>query len=64
MGVAENRAKSSAQAAFMKAHGIMRKTSQCPWGCGAAIRNGGEALLIHLNGCRGGAARKRAKARR
>jgi hypothetical protein len=61
MGAAENRAKSSAMAAHMKALGITRTTSQCPWGCGAAVRNGGEALLNHLNACRGGGAKKLAR---
>lgn len=58
MGAAENRAKSSAYAAFMKAHGITRSTGKCPWGCGASVRNGGPPLLDHLNRCRGGGAAK------
>lgn len=62
MGAAENRAKSSAMAAHMKERGIMRRTGQCPWGCGAAITTGGQALLNHLNQCKGGKARKRAAA--
>lgn len=64
MGAAENRAKSSAMAAYMKAKGITRSTGQCPWGCGASIRNGGEALMSHLTGCRGGGAKRLARARR
>jgi hypothetical protein len=58
MGVAENRAKSSAQAAYMKERGIMRKTGQCPWGCGAAIPNGGQPLLNHLMRCLGGGVKR------
>ena len=64
MGAAENRAKSSAMAAHMKALGIRRTTGQCPWGCGASIRNGGEALLSHLNVCRGGGFKRLARYRR
>lgn len=30
MGVAENRAKSSAQAAYMKERGITRRSGRCP----------------------------------
>jgi hypothetical protein len=58
MGAAENRAKSAAQAAYMKERGIMRKTGQCPWGCGSKIVNGGPALLTHLGRCQGGGAKK------
>lgn len=58
MGAAENRAKSSAQAAYMKERGIRRNTSQCIWGCGASIKNGGQALLQHLNVCQGGGKRR------
>lgn len=59
MGAAENRAKSSAYAAWMKLKGIRRTTSACPWHCGAFIQNGGEALLNHLNVCRGGGAKRK-----
>lgn len=45
--------RDKAMAAFLKKMGIERKTGQCPWGCGRPIRNGGEALLAHLNVCRG-----------
>lgn len=58
MGAAENRAKSAAQAAYMKERGITRTTSQCIWGCGAKIKNGGQALLTHLNVCQGGGKRR------
>ena len=64
MGAAENRAKSAAMAAYMKAKGITRTTGQCPWGCGAALRNGGPALLGHLTSCRGGGAKRLARQRR
>ncbi len=64
MGAAENRAKSSAYAAYMKEHGITRTTGQCPWGCGAAVRNGGEALMSHLTRCRGGGDKRFAPYRR
>lgn len=58
MGAAENRAKSSAQAAYMKEKGIRRTTGACPWGCGAQIQNGGPALMNHLNQCRGGGSKR------
>ena len=58
MGLAENRAKSSAYAAYMKAKGIMRTTGQCPWGCGSKIKNGGPALINHLTRCQGGGKRR------
>lgn len=60
MGVAENRAKASANAAFMKERGIRRTTGQCPMGCGAAYsvdrKNG---LMEHLVKCQGGGSKKR-----
>lgn len=59
MGAAENRAKSAAQAAYMKDKGIRRTTGACPWHCGAMLKNGGEALLNHLKVCRGGGARRK-----
>jgi hypothetical protein len=59
MGAAENRAKSSAQAAYMKERGIMRRTGACPWHCGAMIPIGGQALMAHLNQCRGGGAKRK-----
>lgn len=59
MGKTEQRNKSQAFAEYMKRKGITRTTGQCPWGCGAAIKNGGQALMIHLNTCRGGGARRR-----
>jgi hypothetical protein len=70
MGVAENRAKSSAQAAYMKERGIMRKSAQCPWGCGGTYatnptgQGGGASLMSHLMKCQGGAAAKRSRSRR
>lgn len=66
MGVAENRAKSSAQAAYMKERGIRRRSGQCPWHCGGSysIDGNGQSLLTHLNSCQGGAAAKRSRARR
>lgn len=56
MGLAENRAKSSNYAAYMKSKGIRRRTGQCPWGCGAAysIDDMGRSLMIHLSRCLGG----------
>jgi hypothetical protein len=59
MGAAENRAKSAAQAAYMKEKGIRRTTAACVWHCGAMIRIGGDALLNHLNQCRGGGAKRK-----
>ena len=63
MGVAENRAKSSAQAAYMKERGIRRRTGQCPWGCGGSysIDGNGQSLMSHLMKCQGGAAAKRSR---
>lgn len=46
-------AKDSARAAYMKAHHIVRDTGMCPWGCGRALKNGGEHLLNHLTRCQG-----------
>lgn len=62
MGAAENRAKSAAQAAYMKERGIRRSTAQCPWGCGStySIDRPG-SLMEHLTKCRGGGARRRAR---
>lgn len=49
-----SRSKSDQEtAAYMKKMGIQRNTGACPWGCGAQIRLGGEALILHLNNCRG-----------
>lgn len=59
MGLAENRAKSSAYAAYMKEHGIVRRTAACVWHCGAMVPIGGPGLINHLTRCRGGAAKKR-----
>lgn len=53
MGLAENRAKSSAYAAYMKAHGIRRTTAACPWHCGAMVPIGGSPLINHLTLCGG-----------
>lgn len=59
MGAAENRNKSQAMAEYMRRKGITRTTGQCPWGCGAQIKNGGPPLMNHLNQCRGGGARRK-----
>ena len=59
MGRAENRARSQAHAEYMKKKGIKRTTGACPWGCGAQVANGGPALMIHLNTCRGGGAKRK-----
>jgi hypothetical protein len=45
--------KSKALASWLKDHKVERTSGQCPWGCGRAITNGGQALLAHLNVCRG-----------
>jgi hypothetical protein len=45
--------KSKALAGWLKDHHVERTSGQCPWGCGRAIPNGGQALLAHLNVCRG-----------
>lgn len=52
MGAAENRAKSSAQAAYMKERGIRRTSARCPLSCGGMYstdRNNG--LLEHFVNC-------------
>lgn len=51
--------KSQAQAEYMKERGTTRNSGACPWGCGAQITNGGQALMNHLNRCEGGGAKKR-----
>ncbi len=48
-----SRQKDKARAAYLKEIGAKRDTGRCPMGCGAAITNGGPALLIHLNTCHG-----------
>lgn len=58
MGAAENRNKSQKAAEYMKKRGITRNSGSCPWGCGAMIANGGQALMAHLNSCRGGGAKR------
>lgn len=58
MGAQEQRNKSQATAEYMKKKGITRTTGACPWGCGAQIANGGQALMIHLNRCQGGGKRR------
>jgi hypothetical protein len=40
-------------AAHLKEIGAKRTTGTCPMGCGTAIPNGGERLIVHLNTCRG-----------
>jgi NAD-dependent dihydropyrimidine dehydrogenase PreA subunit len=49
----QSRAKDKERAAYLKAIGAKRSTGRCPMGCGAAITNGGQHLLIHLNTCHG-----------
>ncbi len=49
----KNDPKVKQHAAWMKDAGITRKTGQCPWGCGASLANGGQALLNHLTRCTG-----------
>lgn len=68
MGAAENRAKAQAHAEFMKRHGVVRRTGQCPMGCGATYsvsptgQGNGMSLIAHLGRCVGGAAAKRLRA--
>lgn len=45
--------KSQTLAAWLKKHHVERTTGMCPWGCGRAVSNGGQALLAHLNNCQG-----------
>lgn len=52
--MANNRSmKDKEMAAMLKRLHIRRTTGSCPWGCGRAITNGGQPLLIHLNQCKG-----------
>lgn len=58
MGLAEQRAKSAAFAAYMKTAGIQRRTASCPNGCGQEYPLGfpaytGAGLIAHLNVCKG-----------
>jgi len=48
-----SRQKDKARAAYLKKIGDERTSGRCPWGCGAVIRNGGAALIAHLNICHG-----------
>jgi hypothetical protein len=48
-----NSEKDRSMAADLKKRGVRRTTSQCPWGCGRAISNGGGPLIAHLGTCRG-----------
>lgn len=48
-------------AAYLKDLGIERNSGACPWGCGALVANGGQALLSHLGRCHGGGAKRLAK---
>jgi hypothetical protein len=59
MGLAENRAKSSAYAGYMKEKGIHRTAQACVWGCGAMVPiNDTNGLMNHLNRCEGGGKRR------
>ena len=49
----ESRARSRNTASILKARKIERTHGACPWGCGAQLANGGDALLRHLNICTG-----------
>lgn len=49
----QSRQKDKERAAYLKLIGAKRSTGRCPWGCGAALTNGGAALVAHLNICRG-----------
>ncbi len=53
-----NTTKSKKTAEYLKDKKVMRKTGACPWGCGAQIVNGGQALMDHLNRCQGGGKRR------
>lgn len=46
-------AKDKSMASYLKDRGVTRDSGACPWGCGRLITNGGQALLIHLNTCKG-----------
>lgn len=50
---AERRNKDKAMAAHLKERGVRRTSGACPMGCGRGISNGGEALITHLNTCKG-----------
>lgn len=50
---AKNSQKDREMAAMLKDRRITRETGMCPMGCGKALKNGGMALVIHLNNCKG-----------
>lgn len=52
--------KDKSMAKELKDRGIERNSGACPWGCGRLIGNGGSALVIHLNTCKGSPKRVRA----
>jgi hypothetical protein len=58
-----NKTKASNHATYMKEHDVVRRSSACPWHCGAMVSTGGPALINHLTKCQGGAASKRARAK-
>lgn len=65
MGAAEQRVRSQKNAEDLKRRGVVRKTGQCPWGCGGQYvvnphgGGSGASLMNHLNQCQGGGAKKR-----
>lgn len=44
---------------YLKERKVQRTSGSCPWGCGHLVTNGGQALLIHLNTCKGGGAKRK-----
>lgn len=46
-------AKDKTMASHLKKLGVERNSGACPWGCGRMITNGGGALTVHLNVCKG-----------
>ena len=53
MSANERANKDKNMAAYLKKHNVTRDTGKCPWGCGASLKNGGQALTAHLNVCHG-----------
>lgn len=50
---AKSSMRDKSMASFLKERGIERNSGACPWGCGRLVTNGGQALMIHLNTCKG-----------
>lgn len=56
---AKSSMRDKSMASFLKERGIERNSGACPWGCGRLVTNGGQALMIHLNTCKGSSKKAR-----